>query len=157
MSELIAVAADALQELGWQFKRVENFPVLSVVIEAPNGVIDVFIHAHDERSRLLVYLRPQGLLIEPQHYNSMADYTTRANYGLPLGNFEFDMNDGELNFKNSVDIGGATLVSAMVKTLLLFGVETVNRYLPGIRAVLQGTPPKQAIEAIDGPTKVLIA
>lgn len=157
MSELIAVAADTLQELEWQFKRVENFPVLSVVVEAPNGVIDVFIHAHDERGRLLVYLRPQGLLIEPQHYNAMADYTTRANYGLPLGNFEFDMNDGELNFKNSVDVSGATLNSSMVKTLLLFGVETVNRYLPGIRAILQGTPAKQAIEAIDGPTKVLIA
>lgn len=157
MSELIDIAAAALSELGWDYKRVEQFPVLSVAIEAPNGIFDVFVHAHADKQRLLVYLRPQGLTIENQQLGMMADFLTRANYGLPLGNFELDMNDGELNFKNSIDVGGGSLTAAMVKTLVLFGVESMNRYLPGMRAILQGTSPREAIESIDGPTKVLIA
>ena len=157
MSELIDIATAALSELGWDYKRVEQFPVLSVAVEAPNGVIDVFAHAHDDKQRLLIYLRPQGLIIESHQLGTMADFLTRANYGLPLGNFELDMNDGELNFKNSIDVTGGSLSAAMVKTLVLFGIESMNRYLPGMRAILQGTHPKEAIENIDGPTKVLIA
>lgn len=157
MSELIDIAAAALSELGWDYKRVEQFPVLSVAVEAPNGIIDVFVHAHADARRLLVYLRPQGLMIENHQLAMMADFLTRANYGLPLGNFELDMNDGELNFKNSLDVSGGHLTAAMVKTLVLFGIESMNRYLPGLRAILQGTQPKDAIESIDGPTKVLIA
>lgn len=157
MSDLIDIAVAALRELEWEYKRVEQFPVVSVAVEAPNGAIDLFVHAHADTERLLVYLRPQGLQIENRQLPAMADFLTRANYGLPLGNFELDMNDGELNFKNSVDVRGGTLTVAMVKTLMLFGIESMNRYLPGMRAVLQGTQPQQAIEAIDGPTKVLIA
>lgn len=157
MDDLITVAATALTELGWEFKRVEDFPVLSVAVEIPNGIVDVYTHAHADKARLLVYLRPQGLQIETRQLPMMAEFLTRANYGLPLGNFELDMNDGELNFKNSIDVTGGTLTSAMVKTLVVFGVESTNRYLPGMRAVLQGTSPHEAVEAIDGPTKVLIA
>lgn len=157
MSEMIDIAAAALGELGWEYKRVEEFPVLSVAVEAPNGIVDLYVHAHADTQRLLVYLRPQGLMIENRQLSAMADFLTRANYGLPLGNFELDMNDGELNFKNSIDVSGGALTAAMVKTLMLFGIESMNRYLPGMRAILQGAQAQQAIEAIDGPTKVLIA
>lgn len=157
MNELIDTAAVALTELGWDFKRVEKFPVLSVAVEAPNGVIDVYAHAHSDKARLLIYLRPQGLQIETRHLAAMAEFLTRANFGLPLGNFELDMNDGELNFKNSMDVSGGALTAAMVKTMILFGIESTNRYLPGMRAILRGENPKDAIETIDGPTKVLIA
>jgi hypothetical protein len=61
-----------------------------------------------------------------------------------------------MNFKNSLDISGGELTEAMVKTLLVFAMECVNRYLPGIREVVGGSEPKAAIEAIDGPTKVVI-
>jgi hypothetical protein len=153
---LIDIAAAGAKELGLDAVRVEGFPVLNVNVKVPNGKLDMFIHAHEDARRLLVYTRPQAILVRDEVLPALGEFLTRANYGLPLGNFELDMNDGELNFKNSVDVNGAELTSAMVKTLISFSLECVNHYLPGLHAVLDGTAPKQAIEAIDGPTRIKI-
>jgi len=96
------------------------------------------------------------MLVPIERIPATAEFLTRANYGLPLGNWEIDMNDGEMNFKNSIDVSGGELTETMVKTLLVFAMECVNRYLPGIRAVIDGSDAKAALEAIDGPTKVVI-
>lgn len=153
---LIDTAAACFAELGWEMRRVEQFPVLSTSVDAPNGAQELFVHAHEDKQRLLVYVRPRGLEIEDDRLPALADFLMRANYGLALGNFELDMNDGEMNFKNSVDVTGGALTELMVKTLVVFAIETTNRYLPGMRAVLAGTSPKDAIEAIDGPSRIVI-
>lgn len=153
---LIDVAFSAINDLELDAVRVEGFPVLNLSVKVPNGKLDMYIHAHDDTRRLLVYTRPQGILIKDQDIPKVADFITRANYGLPLGNFELDLNDGELNFKNTLAIEDGDLTEKMVNTLVTFSIECVNRYLPGIEAVLSGTSPKEAIERIDGPTKVMI-
>ena len=153
---LIDTASACFTDLQLESKKVEGFPVLSLTIEAPNGKLDMYVHAHDDKQRLLIYLRPQGIIVTEDKLSLLADYITRANYGLPLGNFELDMNDGELNFKNSLDVNGGALTKEMVKTLVLFAIECVNRYLPGVRAVLNGGVPKDAIEQIDGPSRIMI-
>ena len=153
---LIETAAASLKDLQLEATKVENFPVLNLVVKIPNGKLDMFIHAHEETGRLLVYSRPQNLVIRQENIPHIADFINRANYGLPLGNFELDMNDGELNFKNSVEVTGGVLTKEMVDTLVKFSIECVNRYLPGLTAVLEGKSPKEAIEAIDGPTKIRI-
>ena len=154
---LIETAAASLKDLQLEATKVEGFPVLNLVVKIPNGKLDMFIHAHEDAGRLLVYSRPQNLVIRPANIPHIADFISRANYGLPLGNFELDMNDGELNFKNSVEVTGGVLTQEMVDTLIKFSIECVNRYFPGLVAVLEGTSPKQAIEAIDGPTKIRIS
>lgn len=153
---LIETAAASLKDLQLEATKVEGFPVLNLVVKIPNGKLDMFIHAHEDAKRLLVYSRPQNLVIRQENIPQIADFINRANYGLPLGNFELDMNDGELNFKNSVEVTGGVLTQEMVDTLVKFSIECVNRYLPGLTAVLEGKSSKEAIEAIDGPTKIRI-
>lgn len=153
---LIEIAAECLKDLHLEATKVEGFPVLNLTVKIPNGKLDMFIHAHEESRRLLSYSRPQGLAVKNADIPKVADFINRANYGLPLGNFELDMNDGELNYKNSVDVTGGELTKGMVETLVKFSIECVNRYLPGLEAVLAGKNPRAAIEAIDGPTKIRI-
>ncbi len=153
---LIETAASSLQALELEATKVEGFPVLNLTVKIPNGKLDIFIHAHEDTQRLLTYARPQGLVIRHPDIPNIADFINRANYGLPLGNFELDMNDGEINFKNSIDVAGGVLTNQMVETLVKFSIECVNHYLPGLKAVLEGQPSKQAIEAIDGPSKIRI-
>ena len=153
---LIDTAAATLKDLQLEATKVEGFPVLNLNVKIPNGKLDMFIHAHEDTQRLLVYSRPQGMVVRHDDIPRLADFINRANYGLPLGNFELDMNDGELNFKNSVDVKDGTLTKEMVETLVKFSIECVNRYLPGLEAVLAGKNPKDAIESIDGPSKIRI-
>ncbi|ARU30561.1 hypothetical protein CAP31_01945 [Sulfuriferula sp. AH1] len=153
---LIDIAQACLDDMQLPATRVPNLPVINLPIDSENGKLNMFVHSHEEAHRIFVYTRPQDLLVPIERIGALTEFLTRANYGLPLGNFEIDMNDGEMNFKNSLDIGDGVLTIKMVQTLIVFSLECLNRYLPGIREVVGGTDPKAAIEAIDGPTKVVI-
>ncbi|MEL6492946.1 MAG: YbjN domain-containing protein [Cyanobacteria bacterium J06621_3] len=77
----------------------------------------------------------------------MAQFITRANYGLILGNFELDYTDGEIRYKTSLDVESDRLTPALTKNLIYTNVMTMDQYLPGLLAVLeQQTPPGQAIK-----------
>ena len=153
---LIDIAQKCLDEMSLPATHVPNLPVINLPIDSENGKLNMFIHSHEDAHRIFVYTRPQDLLIPINRIPALAEFLSRANYGLPLGNFEIDMNDGEINFKNSLDVTDGQLTIKMVQTLIVFSLECLNRYLPGIREVVNGAEPKIAIETIDGPTKVVI-
>ena len=153
---LTDTAEQCLQSMGLPYVRIPDMPVINLPVEGATGKLNLYIHSHEQNRRLFVYSRPQDLPVPQKRISALAEFLTRANFGLPLGNFEIDINDGEFNFKNSIDVNGGELSVDMVKTLIVFLLECINRYLPGIRAVLAGEAAKSAIEAIDGPTQVVI-
>jgi len=80
----------------------------------------------------------------------VAEFLTRANYGLVLGNFELDMDDGEIRYKTSIDVGEDELSVAMVKSAVYMNVLMMDRYLPGIMATIYGgVSPADAIAQIE--------
>ncbi|MGH9125105.1 MAG: YbjN domain-containing protein [Acidimicrobiales bacterium] len=81
---------------------------------------------------------------------AVGTFVTRANYGMVLGNFEMDLDDGELRFKTSIDVGGDRLSEALLEHLVLANIAAFGRYLPGIDAVVSGTEPDAAIESVEG-------
>lgn len=150
----LTVAQDLFNELGWDAAQLPDVPVISCALRLPNGVVDIFCHYHAERDRLLFYVRPQKLAMTPAQRMAVAEYITRANYGLPLGNFELDLEDGELNFKNAVQVPEGVISTALLRPYLLNAVETVNYYLPGLQQVLAGgATPAAAITALEGPAQ----
>ncbi|MEL7357739.1 MAG: hypothetical protein AAFN40_14365 [Cyanobacteria bacterium J06560_6] len=77
----------------------------------------------------------------------MAQFITRANYGLILGNFELDYTDSEIRYKTSLDVESDRLTPALTKNLISTNVTTMDQYLPGLLAFLeQQTPPEQVIK-----------
>ncbi|MBT5851626.1 MAG: YbjN domain-containing protein [Acidimicrobiaceae bacterium] len=68
----------------------------------------------------------------------VAEYTTRANFGLAVGNFELDMNDGEIRFKTSLDVEGAAITKHLVQQIVNANVVVTDLYLPGLLGVLRG-------------------
>ncbi len=80
----------------------------------------------------------------------MAEFLTRANYGLTIGNFEMDFDSGEIHYKTSLDVEGDRLSTALVRQLVYANVAIVDRYLPGIMAVIYGNVlPIDAISQIE--------
>ncbi len=81
----------------------------------------------------------------------MAEFLTRANYGLVIGNFEMDFGDGEVRYKTSIDVEGDRLTSALIKQMVYINVLMMDRYLPGIMKVAFGNAdPARAIAEIEG-------
>jgi hypothetical protein len=81
----------------------------------------------------------------------MAEFITRANYGMRIGNFEMDFSDGELRYKSSIDVEDDRLSSPLVKHMIYPNVLMMDKYLPGIMAIIYaGKSPQQAVEEIEG-------
>jgi len=84
------------------------------------------------------------------HLQVAAEFLTRANYGLSIGNFELDFKDGEIRFKTSIDVTEDGFGLATIERLVYTNVLMMDRYLPGLMTVLSGSAsPEQAIQAIE--------
>ncbi|MGH2410076.1 MAG: YbjN domain-containing protein, partial [Chloroflexota bacterium] len=81
---------------------------------------------------------------------AMAEFLTRANYGLPIGNFELDFEDGEIRFKTSIDLEEVEPNPLLVKHVIYANVIMMDRYLPGIASVAEDkASPAAAIAEIE--------
>ena len=77
----------------------------------------------------------------------MAEYLTRANFGLNIGNFEMDFDDGEVRYKTSIDYTYQSLTSELIDPLIKANFVAMNDYLLGIESVIAGdTTAQEAIE-----------
>lgn len=68
----------------------------------------------------------------------VAEFITRANYGLVLGNFEMDLRDGEIRYKTTIGIGELELTAGMIGPSVYANAVTMDRYLPGLMQVIYG-------------------
>ena len=81
----------------------------------------------------------------------VAEFITRANYGMRIGNFEMDFSDGELRYKSSIDVEDDCLSSPLVKHMVYPNVLMMDKYLPGIMGILYGNKTaQQTIAEIEG-------
>jgi hypothetical protein len=77
----------------------------------------------------------------------VAEYLMRANYGLSIGNFEMDFDDGEVRFRTGIDVENDELSPALLKSLIYSNWVTMDRYLRGLQAVMADElSPVDAIE-----------
>lgn len=82
---------------------------------------------------------------------TMADFICRANYGLKNGNFELDMDDGEIKFKSFVDCEGIVPTSAIIRNSIYIPAAMFKRYSSGIVDIMfKGVSAKDAIRNCEG-------
>jgi hypothetical protein len=82
---------------------------------------------------------------------AVAEFLTRANYGLYIGNFELDYADGEIRYKSSIDFEGVPLSVELIRNTLYPALQLMDRYLPGLMKVAYaGMVPAEAINEIEG-------
>ncbi len=64
--------------------------------------------------------------------------------------FALDFSDGEIRYKTSLDVEADRLTPTLVKQLIHANVLTLDNYLPGILAVMEGvSSPEEAIAAVE--------
>lgn len=81
----------------------------------------------------------------------VAEFITRANYGMKNGNFEMDFNDGELRYKSFNNCSGVLPSAAVIRDSLLFPALTIDHYGDALLAVIFGMKsPQEAIEDVEG-------
>ncbi|MEG4395801.1 YbjN domain-containing protein [Microcoleus sp. BROC3] len=133
------------QQDEWPFYPVEGQPVLQTAFEGKNGKWACFARAREQQQQMVFYSMcpvnvPENKLM------AVAEFLTRANSGMILGNFELDFTDGEIRYKTSIDVEGDRVSFALIKRLVYANVTMMDEYFPGIMSVIYGEV--EATEAI---------
>lgn len=138
-----------LEADGWHPQALEDTYVYRSYFVGHNGEVTCFAQVRVDLEQFIFYVVMP--MRAPAHMRSaVAEYITRANYGLRIGNFEMDFDDGEIRYKSSVDFEGTELTPPLLRNTIYPAVQTMDRYMPGILAVIfGGKSPEEAIAAIE--------
>lgn len=135
MGTLIDIVESYLIDIGWKFEKDDEHQVIKTGVSASNASFRLIIYSMEEKDLLTVYVSQDNNIPENRR-PAVAEFIARANFGLNLGNFDFDMDDGELGYKVAVDVEGGTLSADMVGNMVGAAVATMDKYYPGLMSVL---------------------
>ncbi len=121
-----------LWELGWDHEDEEA--LVRFTHAGEHGTWEVVLHCRDEVDQLVVLSMVPGTVAEDRR-TAMAEFLTRANCKLPIGNFEMSFDSGEVRFRTSVDVEDTMLDPAMLDNLVTANLAVIEFYLPGIDAM----------------------
>ncbi|WP_165394727.1 YbjN domain-containing protein [Methanofollis fontis] len=121
----------------WKFDKIEGKSSLKMGVNTDVGRYQLIAHANEKVSCLMIYCIP-GTRVPADKRGAIAEYLTRANYGLRIGNFEMDFDDGEIRYKTSIDVEGTvdSLSHNVIKWMVIHNLNTMDRYLPGVMRII---------------------
>ena len=103
-----------------------------------------------EEDHQFVFYSVAPIQADEAHRQAVAEYLMRANYGLILGNFELDFDDGDIRYKTSIDVEGSELTSELIRHVVYANVQAMDMYLPGVMLILaDGGSPLDAIARVE--------
>ncbi len=144
-----AALTQFLKDDGWYPQQLDEKTIHRVYFAGKNGELRCYAQIRVDLEQFLFYVIAPVKTPEPM-YAHVAEYITRANYGLRIGNFEMDYSDGEVRYKSSLDFEGQPLTPTLIKNAMYPAVHTMDLYLPGLLGLMYGNKtPAEAIRDIE--------
>lgn len=139
-------------EDGWSFEQMPERPILRLPFQGKGGRWNCYAQVRvtkDVEQVLFYSVLPLNVPVEKRA--AIAEFITRANYGMALGNFELDYNDGEVRYKTSVDVTDQDINSGLLRPLIYTNVLMMDKYMSGLIAVVYAdVSPAEAVKQIEG-------
>ena len=139
MSKYSTKIADAIQEFlhddDWHytFREEKGTFHFSLSTHSRLNTVDYFIAVREDHYRVLCISPLNVNTDDAQELARMAEFITRANYGMTRGCFEMDYHDGEIRFRMTVDCDGdAVPTQEIVKNSVYVPASMFNRYGSGM-------------------------
>ena len=140
------------EEVNWPYSQMKDPGLLQLVYIGEKASWTCYARAREEHSQFIFYSLCPLNAPEPLRYE-VAEFITRINYGLMLGSFEMDFEDGEVRCKTGISVEGTALNSALIKPVVFANVLIMERYLQGFTAVMSGyLTPIEALVDIEAPS-----
>lgn len=137
MGQLLDTVLGFFERDEWPIWPLEDQTAFTTRYAGDNGKLNCLARVREDHVQFMFYSACPVNTPEDKR-PSMAEFVTRANYGLIMGNFEMDYRDGEVRFKTSIDVDGGELTDALIRNMVYSNVMTMDRYLPGIMALMYG-------------------
>ncbi|MAY80467.1 MAG: hypothetical protein CL930_06730 [Deltaproteobacteria bacterium] len=150
MGPLMKQAIEFFQKDEWDVQSLSD-TVLQTAFKGDNGEWDCLAVILEESNHFLFY-SVLNLKVPDDLHPPMGLFLHRANHGLNVGNFEFDINEGEVRFKTSIQVSAENFNHSMFQSLVHHNVLVVDEYYPGISNIIsQNMSAEAAIMMIETP------
>lgn len=133
----------------WPVQVSPSERLLETQFKGDEGQWACFAQANEEAHQFVFYS------VCPTHVPSarratMAEFISRANFGLMIGNFELNFDDGEVRYKTSLDVEDTDINFNLIKNLVYANITLMNHYFGGVMKVIYSDKaPSELIEEIE--------
>lgn len=137
------------QAENWTINQLPDQPILHLNFEGESGQWQCYAQAREIQQQFIFYsLLP--IKAPESKRQAVAEYITRVNYNIIIGNFEFDFSDGEIRYKTSICVEETHLNLALIRQIVYSNLLNTDKYFPGILQVIAGdASPEEALAAIE--------
>ena len=152
MAGIFSKLIDFMEAEEWKYEILEGETVIRFHYRGSAGRVLCYGDVEEDKDWLIFYsYLPVNAPMD--HLHEMAEFITRANRGMRIGNFELDFDDGEIRYKTSIDVEGGELTHKMIDNLLRANLSTMNRYFPGMMKLIYGDTrsPAELVREIEQP------
>ena len=133
----------------WAVEAIEDQPAFEAAFEGDHGELRL-VGLCDDLEERFVFYAVLPLPCPPDRRPAVAELLTRVNYGMMIGNFELDYDDGEIRYKTSSDLEDVPAHQALLRSGAFCAVTTMDLYRPAIEAVIAGTmAPSEAVDSVE--------
>lgn len=145
MTGLFSALIDYMEEEDWKYEILEGETIIRFHFKGRSGRLLCYGEVDEEKCWLIFYsYLPVNAPADKMA--QVAEFVSRANRGMRIGNFELDFDDGEIRYKTSIDVEGGELADKMIDNLLRANLTTTDRYFNGLMELIYGDQP--AVEII---------
>ena len=117
-----------LDELEWEPEQDESVSGFHIDFGPPHFPVATAFAAVAEETKEFVFYINFGINVAPDDREILAQSVARINWGLTIGNFELNLDDGHMRFKASIAYGGAGLSEALICNVIERAMSAVEAY-----------------------------
>lgn len=149
---MVNTISNAIEQMGYEYQVLASTPAMAIFrlpVGMQNTKADCIIDIRIPEMLVAIFVICPVNIPESLR-KRLCEFITIANYGLILGNFEMDMDDGELRFKTTFIYNDDDQPETEFNRHLFNALFMMDKYFPGIMAVLfAGLEPRVAISQIN--------
>ena len=144
--DAFATAKNVLKDVGWDPQETDFEGQLKVDFsKSAIPISDAEINIKVDYERLVCYFNFKDIAPK-KHIDQVTKFFTLANFGLIIGNFEVNLDTGQVRFKSSLDFTGIKVQERLVKNVIRSAMDVVEDYGDAAAEVIKGQ--KTATKAI---------
>ncbi len=146
---MMDVVLQFFQEDQWIYQKIENKQALRAGYRGERGTW--VCHARvDEQNQRFIFYSFMGMNIAQGDRLKVLEYLNRVNFCLLIGNFEMNMESGDVRFRTGIEIPAGGLTVPVVRAIVYANVHTMDHYFPGVVAVVHGgLSPEAALARVE--------
>lgn len=136
------------EEYEYEFDRENGLIRMNFKIKSKLGLVRFVLNIFED---FYVSYALIDMIADEDNRKEVAEYLTRANYGMNLGNFEMDMRDGAIRYKVAIDCNHCQLSPQMIEDSLDSPIIVFQRYGDEMIKVMMGMESaEEAIKIVEG-------